>query len=56
MNLDEPHRDYFAERSHALRAAGFDPDDDDDWARPDNELHLTRRVWDGDAYADEELP
>ena len=29
---------YFDERANALEAAGRDPDDDDDWAQPDNEV------------------
>lgn len=33
--LDDPSRDYFADRSRALRARGLDADDDDTWAQPD---------------------
>lgn len=28
---------YFRQRERELRAQGFDPDDDEVWARPDNE-------------------
>lgn len=30
---------YFREREAELRALGFDPDEDDDWARPDYDDH-----------------
>lgn len=43
---------YFSQREDELRKAGVDPDDDDEWAKPDYELK--QQVWDGTAYADEE--
>lgn len=29
---------YWSDREERMTAAGFDPDDDDDWARPDYDL------------------
>lgn len=30
--------EYWAAHELELRSAGLDPDEDDDWARPDNEV------------------
>lgn len=34
--------DYFANRGRRMTAQGLDPDDDDDWAKPDYELKQQR--------------